>query len=307
MFPLPLVQQILINRNGVNDALAYGIYKVAMYQKASDYNAYKQIVYCYFNIDSEKVDDLTEYLKCELDKLDYVYDDDYRGFSSDGQSFDPEDIVSMLQEYGESNPIFHNRVIEFHKLRQIKDVLGVNFNIGYIIETHDKYGEYNGEPLVSVKKEIMFDFYKNREKKSEYEMVLFAMFMGVKSIIGNKDFCATTSDMIKCRMIGAKNKDAVNTILAENAKLQYFFETYTTRRKYYKLMMDLERFGYIQSCVSCNRRTYISCKLTQDELEQRAAEEIVNESDTLRLKRYHEAKRASRVRINERLKFVNGY
>ena len=71
-----------------------------------------------------------------------------------------------------------------------------------------------------------------------------------------------------------------------------------------KLMMDLEKYGYIQSCVSCNRRTYISCKLSQEELEQRAAEEIVNASSSLQIKRYHEVKRASRIRINEILKFA---
>lgn len=303
MFPLPLVQQILTDRNGVSDAFDYGIYRVAMYQKVSDYNAYRQLVYCYFNLESEKSNELTKCLRDELHELDYVYADEYRGFSSDGQSFDPEETIQMLMDHGESNPEFHGRVMEFYKLRQVKDVLGISFNIESVINTHKRYGEYNCEPLVSIKKEIMFDFYKNRDRKSEYEMVLFAMFMAIKSIIGNKDFCATTSEMIKCRMIGAKNKDSLGTTL-KNKKLKYFYDTYTTRRKYYRLMMDLEKYGYIQSCVSCNRRTYISCKLSQEELEQRAAEEIVNASSSLQIKRYHEAKRASRIRINEILKFV---
>lgn len=308
MFPLPFVQQILTDRRKLSDAFEYGIYKISMFQKVSDYNAYRQIVYCYFNLDSNKVDNLTKYLKDELDKLDCVYDDDYRGFTSDGNNFDPEEIISILSEYGENNQEFHNRVVEFYKLRQIKDVIGICFNIESVTKTHDKYGDYNGEPLVSVKKEIMFDFYNNRNKKSEHEMVLFAMFMGIKSIIGNKDFCATTSDMIKCRMIGAKNKESLNKILKNDSKARYFYETYTTRRKYYKLLMELEKYGYIQSCVSCNRRTYISCKLNQEELEHRAAEDIVNTSETLQMKRYHESKKVSRTRINELLKFaVNTY
>lgn len=61
MFPLPLVQKVLTDRNGVEDVLKYGIYKVAMFQKTNEYNAYRQVIYCYFNIDSDKVDDLTDF------------------------------------------------------------------------------------------------------------------------------------------------------------------------------------------------------------------------------------------------------
>lgn len=308
MFPLPFVQRILTDRKNISGAFEYGIYKVAMFQKVSEYNAYRQIVYCYFNVDNNKIDSLTDYLIDELNKLDYMYDDDYRGFTPDGQSFAPEEIISKLIEIGENNREFHNRVIEFYKLRQVRDTLGFTFSIRHIIKVHDSFGDYTAEPLVSVKKEIMIDFYQNRDTKSEQEWVLFAMFMGIKSIIGNKDYCATTADMIKCRMVGAKNKDNLATILKKNAACRYFYDTYTTRRKYEKLMMELEKYGYIKSCISYNRRTYISCKLSLGQLEQVAAEGVVNSSETLQMQRYHEAKKAARIRISERLKFVvNGH
>lgn len=304
MFPLPFVQRILTDRRCISDAFEYGIYKAAMFQKISEYNAYRQVVYCYFNVDSNMVDSLTNYLIDELNKLDYVDDNDYRGFTPDGMSFDPEEIISKLIDVGESNREFHNRVIEFYKLRQVKDTLGLTFSIKHIIKVHDKYGDFTGEPLVSIKKEIMVDFYQNRDLKTEHEWVLFAMFLGVKSIIGNKDYSATTADMIKCRMVGAKNKDNLAAILKRNATCQYFYDIYTTRRKYEKLMMELEKYGYVKSCITYNRRTYISCKLSMDQLEQVAAEGVVCSSETLQMQRYHEAKKAARIRISERLKFV---
>ena len=59
----------------------------------------------------------------------------------------------------------------------------------------------------------MFDFYKNT--KTDYEKALFAMYAGIRSIIGNKDFAETSGSMIKCRMLGAKNQSELELILSE--------------------------------------------------------------------------------------------
>lgn len=210
----------------------------------------------------------------------------------------------MLTDYGNEHKEFRDAVVEFHKLRQAKDTLQMTYDIGDIAKVYHKYGRMEGEPLVSIKSNIIFDYYNNRNSKKEYDMVLLAMFMGIKSIVGNKNFASTTAEMIKCRMVGVKSPSLLQETLKRNKTLKYFYDTYSTRRKYYKMMKDLEKYGFIQSCVSCNRRTYLSCKLSTDELEEEAAQDIANTSETIQMKRYHAAKRASRIRINEMLKFV---
>lgn len=304
MFPLPLVQKVLTDGNGLSDVFKYGIYRVAMFQQTDEENAYRQVIYCYFNIESDKVDDLTDYLRNTLDDIEDIVDEDYRGFNGNGKNFEPDEMIGKLTDYGNKHKEFRDAVIEFHKLRQAKDTLNMRYNIEDVANVYHKYGKMEGEPLVSVKTDIMFSYYNMRNSKKEYDMVLLAMYMGIKSIVGNKNFAATTAEMIKCRMVGVKSLSMLQETLKNNKTVKYFYDTYSTRRKYYKMMRDLEKRGFIQSCVSCNRRTYISCKLPTEELEQEAAQDIVNTSESIQMKRYHAAKRASRIRINEMLKFA---
>jgi len=304
MFPLPLVQTVLTERNGISDVFKYGIYRMAMYQKTDEYNAYRQIIYCYFNIESEKVDDLTDFLKNTLDEIEDIVDEDYRGFNGNGKNFEPDYLIDILSDYGSKNKEFRDKAIEFHKLRQAKSTLGMTYSIEDIIIVYHKYGKMEGEPLVSVKIDIMFDYYNRRNSKKEYDMVLLALYMGIKSIVGNKDFAATTAEMIKCRMIGVKSPSLLQEVLKKNKAVKYFYDTYTTRWKYDKAMNDLLKYKFISSELSYGRRTYISCKLSYEELEESASKDFVDNSVTLQLKRYHAEKRASRERIMEMLQFV---
>lgn len=96
-------------------------------------------------------------------------------------------------------------------------------------------------------------------KQREYRARI-AMWLGCASIIGSSTFKATTSDMIKCRMFGAINDDELQELLANEEKLSETYNFFTTRRRYDKLLSDLQLSKLLGEC-PWKRRTYISLRI----------------------------------------------
>lgn len=232
LFPLPLIQEIFKKpKNGFSDIFDVGIYRVAQTLQINEYNALKQLMYCYYR------GGLTKSLQSELYRLEeceiFYSDEDYNGFS--GYEFIPDTEIESIYEYCKEHQELKNEIEEFHRLRQVKDVLGITFDISSVAKTYKEYyAVYNGfhnQPLVSISQKMMFDFYKNT--KTDYEKALFAMYAGIRSIIGNKDFAETTGGMIKCRMFGAKNQAELELILSDR-KVKSAYKQYTTDYHYKK-------------------------------------------------------------------------
>lgn len=62
------------------------------------------------------------------------------------------------------------------------------------------FEEYGNCPLVSVNKEIMFQFYK--DKKSDFEKLTFATYCGLRSILGNRNSAKTNNYLLIARLLG---------------------------------------------------------------------------------------------------------
>ena len=218
LFPLPLLREIFKKpKNGFRDIFNVGLYKTSKAQSISKYNALKQLIYCYYR------GGLTDSLKKKLNLLEkeeiFYRDDDYNGFN--GYEFVPDDDIENIYNYCKEYPEFQEEIEEFYRLRQVKDMLNLEFDIASICKRHKEYDKiYNGfksQPLVSIKTGMMFDYYQN--DKTDYEKALFAMYAGIRSIIGDKNFAATTGSMIKCRMFGAKNQNELEIVLKEFIKM----------------------------------------------------------------------------------------
>lgn len=256
LIPLPLIREIFRNPDkGISDIFDYGIYKSASKLKTDDVSAYRQAVYCLYR--GGLTWSLQEKFDAMINNGSFSYDEDYSGFN--GSEFYPEENIIELDEYCNSDNAMKDEIIEFHKLRQAKDILGLTYDIEAMADTYHKYGEFEACPVVSVSIKMMLDYYSN--PKDMYEKALFAMFLGIRSLIGNRDYACTTADMIKCRMFGAKDKKELKSMLTD-AIISKAYKTYTTRHYYDKMMKDLRVFNFIQSEIGYYRRTYISCKLS---------------------------------------------
>ena len=123
------------------------------------------------------------------------------------------------------------------------------------------------------------------------------MYMGILSIIGNKEFAQTTLSMIKCRMFGARNTEELNVLLKDKS-LKKAYEKYTTKYRYNKLLNIIQDRNMITE-IALHRRTYVSAKLKnadalidailakEKEVKQK---KLRDEAKKKALRRYHLAK-----------------
>lgn len=299
LFPLPLIQEIFKKpKKGFSDIFDVGIYRVSQTLQIDEYNALKQLMYCYYR------GGLTKSLESQLYNLEqhevFYSDEDYNGFSS--YEFIPDEEIESIYEYCEEHQELKNEIEEFYRLRQVKNVLEIKFDISSVAETYKSYhAAYNGfhnQPLVSISQKMMFDFYKNT--KTDYEKALFAMYAGIRSIIGYKDFAETTGSMIKCRMFGAKNQTELELILSDR-KVKSAYKQYTTDYHYKKMLKELVVRGFLQSEIGYNKRTYVSCKLDMKGLEDAIVEHIKQKSLNFKVKQFENNRLKAINSINRRL------
>lgn len=299
LFPLPLIQEIFKKpKNGFSDIFDVGIYRVSQTLQIDEYNALKQLMYCYYR------GGLTKSLESQLYNLEqhevFYSDEDYNGFSS--YEFIPDEEIESIYEYCKEHQELKYEIEEFHRLRQVKNVLEIKFDISSVAETYKSYhAAYNGfynQPLVSISQKMMFDFYKNT--KTDYEKALFAMYAGIRSIIGYKDFEETTGSMIKCRMFGAKNQTELELILSDR-KVKSAYKQYTTDYHYKKMLKELVVRGFLQSEIGYNKRTYVSCKLDMKGLEDAIVEHIKQKSLNYKVKQLENSRLQAINSINHRL------
>lgn len=265
LFPLPLIQEIFKKpKNGFSDIFDIGIYRASQTLQITEHNIFRQALFCYYR------GGLTDSLKNKFDQLeaDHIFSPDAYNCGFDGNEFAPDVDIECISEYCKEDPLFQVDLEEFHRLRQMKEVLNMSFEISSVINTYYKYNivydSFKNQPLVSIKTQMMFDYYQN--KKTDYEKALFAMYAGIKLIIGNKDFAETTGNMIKCRMFGAKNKQELESILKDK-KVMAGYSRYITDYHYKKMLKELIARGFLMSEVGYNRRTFVSCKLDMKGLE----------------------------------------
>ena len=294
IFPLPLLQEIFKKpKTGFSDIFYYGIYKSAESQDVIEYNAIKQALYCYYR------GGITNSLKRKFDHLanDEIFtpDEDYSGFS--GDEFNPEDEIESIYQYLKEDELMKNEIIEFHRLRQVKEILNITFDINTAIkiyqELQNEY-DFSNVPFVMMNKEIMIEY--SHKQKSEFEKVLFATYAGIKSIIGNKKFCQTTQDMIFMRMVGAKNNDALIEIIKDK-KVKGIYNKYTVRYQKEKILDNLLARNFLSSKVGINKRTYLSCSLTHDEL----SEEIIRFFDENNIKSKIKSNKISELKAKNKI------
>jgi len=80
-------------------------------------------------------------------------------------------------------------------------------------------------PYTGIGRELWFDFYKNIDNKTEFQLAQLAAFQGIKSILGKKTATKTNRSMIVARMFGyASSKQVENSPLIEKYSKRYHFD-----------------------------------------------------------------------------------
>lgn len=285
-FPISFIRDMLVDKEtGIRKMILYGYSLVADKSEINERNAYQQAMYCFYRYDAKCDEEpgdkrlaLPYYIWNEIRTLaDYgsiEIDEDRFGFDGSGD-FNVDTEVSALIDFGEKNQKFHNMVMDWYRLRQTADLFGLHIsNQDAMLNEYRKYcgREAKNTRMVSVKLSQLLEYLFQR--KDEKQIMVFAAYMGVKGIIGNKPFARTTERYIIANMFGCMDEVELQTMLSKpgNEILSDLHSKYTTRKKFDGIKKELNENNFIPQWLSYGKAgTFVSCKLNHKQFVREVA------------------------------------
>jgi hypothetical protein len=276
-FPLCLVQETYHTPGkGLGIILDFGTVNFA---KKIDYNmteVARQLMYAYYRNRALIQDDLFDTVYKYAIKGLLTTDEDYNGFSNN--SFEPLETSKELPGLLESDEEFKLAAILRYQINQAENLLRIkDYNIDRTLKGYNEgksiqnkfESKYGPDCWPSIKPSQLFEF-----RDSGKDLDLFRAFIGIKSLIGQKKYIATTRNVILMRMLGCKSGQSVQDFIKMNEEAREVYQKYSRsdkalRYNFEKLFESLLSKGFIKSKIferSVSRKIFISCKLSFDEL-----------------------------------------
>ncbi len=238
-FPLCMLRDLFIDKKiTIDKIIVYGLYR---YAKKQDYdlpNVARQLMYCYYRKQSDLTNDLRRMIQRYIDSKKIYFDEEYSGFSRIGSEFKAELELDQILPLFETDKTFKEKAIEFYQIRQAYSFLGINGNFDSCLK-HGKEIERTipaNEPYPSINKTLFFDF--RDHEKTEFDLMQFACYIAIRSILGEKSYYRTNKEMILCRAFGYKsNKELPATM---NPVIKELFDKYNKRYHIDRILQSLQ-------------------------------------------------------------------
>ncbi len=317
-FPLPLIRRFFTDpAKAAGDIIDYGIYfastKLAI---EDDTNALRQVIYNFIQ-QGQRVSmdencsippELATRLVALKDKEGFTAHIDYNGFDpeEDFDKFNVSDDIALLHDLPNNDKGLYDDIIEWYRLRQVQEVVGVDFLAtehrqisGTYHHIQNQFGESKQIP-VSCKTSIMLN--KCDNPGTERERAKLCLYLGIRSLIGKAVIAATTQKAVIWRMFGCRNDEELNEILEDN-RLSAVFEKWCTRRQLNNLFDELRNDKLVNK-ITFDRQTYLTCALQDD---NEFCEEIIRSRKKTSFAAARQELRERDKKMRERLKTLSLY
>ena len=293
--PLPLIADLIVDPDALDRILDYGIYYSAMSKTTTFNKAASALIYCYghrrdcvtqnlldlFN-NSNRLKDLVSWVNAPDTALAPVICELREVFVEEWQVAEPDclfewfRVYTTLQELNIKASYTSTLISKIPKIQQQQKL-------------RNELLDVKGQPTFLVNAQILWDLYEQRGQLSDEARAEWAMYFGIMSLLGTKNYVATTSAMIQARMCGAKTVKVQEQLLKRMNKADR--ERYTrwfTRRHYERLIENMQLNHKVQE-YGANRKTYLSVKLSLKELVKTADQS----SRASKLRKLRELKKAA--------------
>jgi len=239
--------------SGLRLILRYGIMNYAIKLKYNLQDVAKQVCYYYYRKQDVIQNSIIEKLNTAIDEDLFTPDEDYNGFA--GDTFQPDDNISEVLKLFESDPQFkEDSIINYQlHLSTSGDHLGISIaSNDSLIESYNKAlqiqknfeDKFGPDAMPFCKKSMLFDFINNPK-----DIDLFRAYIGIKSMLGRRNFISSNKPAILSRMIGCKSKVAFEYYTTDkynkNKNLLPTVEKYSKRYHMDKLLLTLAERKYI--------------------------------------------------------------
>lgn len=252
-YPVFLFQNLLIEKEKTLDTiLVYGIYQFALKIKYTYSDVAKNLIYHNYK------GSLPVPLAKKLNNQKYKWIGqvtDYQCFNVDG-AFEPyeEEVEELLLAFEDGTDLM-DLAIEFYQIVNAHKLLGVRGSFEHNLRQGKRLAaecQIKGEPMAMLNLKLLFEF---RDKpKTEVELMEFAFYIGIKSILGKKQVTKTNIRHILSRALGYKSVSAVPEKVLEGE----IFIKYSKRYYYTKILKNLEASWYLKQYSKKIRGIYVS-------------------------------------------------
>lgn len=288
IIPVPMLRILFTNTDAYNVLSHVGCYISA--RKSSKYEddeVIRHLTYCYFRRKHELTSDLVR-------ALEYYYDDgqledatglftfglnDEEIFFGDEANFEgiedevePYSPLGLIANAYRKDKDIREYAKEWHDVYQFDKTCNIRIS-GEVISNTIRLGRkynYANQPYAMINPNFLLD-YRNKNK-TERERAEFAMLLAISSIVGEKEWAATTRNLIIARMFGAKDSDGLEDALKgcsqkEGKLLKEAFDKYTTRRIFESMRDELISKGLIKCWAPYSHRVFVSISHKLEEIE----------------------------------------
>lgn len=239
-FPLFLLRKLFTDKAAtINSIIDYGIYRYSLLNRPTPERVARQLLYDYVN--ENLPGSLHKMTETIISNEGIVINFDYRGFEPGGSFCETEipTLVNVFDKYPEFTDDASNHY-QLHAIKQTSDPLGITIRSdpasikAKALKIEQLTPEREPYPMVS--KNLLFDFRDN--DKTEAEIMRFAAFIGIRSILCTKPYAKTNKGLILARMFGySRPITDPATLSPATAEL---YRKYSVRYHFDKLMNDLQ-------------------------------------------------------------------
>lgn len=305
-FPLHLLRDLLTDKHKcLNNIISYGVYAFANTYSINKELMFKQTIYKYFRRKDELPSSIVERFN-EYEEYGELSDhsDISQLFDTKG-NFDAETQVLEFYEIFENDIEFFDELVDWYKGVMVYKKFGIKGDYIYTYSQGKKIAEtiLPKEPIPMMNKDKLFEY--RDQNKSEYELLKFAVNIGIRSILGKKSYCKTTKDMIFSRAFGYKD---IKQLEANKKKIGKYYELYFDKGKPGKVRyhtdkildeIEIENWNLFKYSNNSMRGLYIA-KKRNIKLE-RVIEMAKERNRKYRIKKMKDQKRAIEKEVINRL------
>lgn len=251
---LKALKYLIMDGNKLTDILFLGLYR---YSRAIEVEASDAISEAYRYYHCQGGEHLSDTTKEMLSQFELM-----------------EDKEECVMEFLERNPDYYEPLEEWYRVYMVCKSFGVSVDYRAVlrcVERNRNIYDSIGSPTFCVNAAMMIDRTIDKYNSTPDTRAKLAMYLGILSIVGERNYFKSSSAMVKCRMFGCKDKAELEEALKE-PDFKEAYDKYTTRRKYDRYLTELKLDGAIKE-VGFGQSTYLSVKLSLEELYKAIAEE----------------------------------
>lgn len=194
----------------LRDCAMYGVFSLTQTKKVTEKEErtfIEQFIYSYYNEPDTLTMELAEKMEEAIDEGMFHADADHKGFAAgEGRKLNVDSEIHQLERIFEDDKEFKDMVINFGKAKDAYQFYDMKKDFSYIfdwaLETEKQIPPKS--PMVMIGQDKLREFLED-DSKTEFELMTFAIYLAIRSILGTEKMKFTTKDMILARAFGFRN------------------------------------------------------------------------------------------------------